>query len=133
MGNIKERQEALQPGSMNAKQAVAKLIEEGKIANDYIAYLGANNTRKSQVLFGTKDEVEMQIGADGVYRIHDNAIGQLGDKLSIPSKYLRDLASGNEWQKKLASTILNEHSTWTHRTRTLVRTVGNEVRGGFIG
>lgn len=38
----------IQTGSMNAQQAVAKLISEGKVANDYIAYLGANNTRKSR-------------------------------------------------------------------------------------
>lgn len=29
----------IQKGSMNAQQAVAKLIAEGKVANDYIAYL----------------------------------------------------------------------------------------------
>ena len=119
----------IQTGSMNAQQAVAKLIEEGKVANDFIAYLGANNTRKSEVLFNASDSVEMKLGDDEVYKIHDNAIGQLGDKFNIPSKYLRELASGNDWQRNLASIILNEHSTWTNRTRTLVRTVGNEVRG----
>lgn len=119
----------IQTGSMNAQQAVAKLIEEGKVANDFIAYLGANNNRKSEVLFNASDSVEMKLGDDGVYKIHDNAIGQLGDKFNIPSKYLRELASGNDWQRNLASTILNEHSTWTNRSRMLVRTVGNEVRG----
>lgn len=119
----------IQTGSMSAQQAVQKLISEGKVANDYIAYLGANNTRVSQVTFMANDAVEMQLGNDGLYRIHDNAIGQLGDKLNVPSKYIRELASGADWQKKLASTILNEHSAWTGRTRTLVRTVGDEVRG----
>lgn len=119
----------IQTGSMSAQQAVQKLISEGKVANDYIAYLGANNTRVSQVTFMANDAVEMRLGNDGVYRIHDNAIGQLGDKLNVPSKYIRELASGADWQKKLASTILNEHSAWTGRTRTLVRTVGDEVRG----
>lgn len=119
----------IQRGSMSAQQAVQQLIQEGKVSNDYIAYLGANNTRKSQVLFNSNEAVEMTLGNDGIYRIHDNAIGQLGEKLNIPSKYLRELAAGDEWQRNLASTILNQHSTWTKRTRTLVRTVGNEVRG----
>lgn len=119
----------IQTGSMSAQQAVQKLISEGKVANDYIAYLGANNTRVSQVTFMANYAVEMRLGNDGVYSIHDNAIGQLGDKLNVPSKYIRELASGADWQKKLASTILNEHSSWTGRTRTLVRTVGDEVRG----
>ena len=127
---IRERiAKRIQTGGMNAQEAVQRLIAEGKVANDYIAYLGANNTRKSQVMFGANEVVEMKLGEDGVYKIHDNAIGQLGEKFNVPSKYLRELASGNEWQRNLASTILNEHSTWTHRTRTLVRTVGDEVRG----
>jgi len=29
--------------------------------------------------------------------------------------YLRELARGNEWQKQLAATVLNEHSSWTER------------------
>lgn len=119
----------IQSGSMNAQQAVEKLISEGKVSNDYIAYLGANNTRKPDVTFKFDDAVEMELGTDGIYTIHDNAIGQLGDKFNVPAKYLRQLASGDEWQKQLATTILNQHSTWTNRTRTLVRTVGNEVRG----
>ena len=120
----------IQTGGMNAQQAVQRLIEEGKVSNDYIAYLGARNTRKLEVLFNANDMfVDMQLGENGIYTIHDNAVGQLGDKLGIPSKYLRELAGGDEWQKGLAATILNEHSMWTKRTRTLVRTVGNEVRG----
>jgi hypothetical protein len=39
------------------------------------------------------------------------------------------LATGDEWGRRLAATLLNEHSGWTDRTRVLVRTVGDEVRG----
>lgn len=89
---IRERvAKRIQTGSMNAKEAVQRLISEGKIANDYIAYLGANNTRKSQVLFDSADAVEMQLDKNGVYTIHDNAIGQLGERLNVPAKYLREL------------------------------------------
>lgn len=127
---IRERiAKRIQTGSMNAQEAVQRLISEGKVANDYIAYLGAANTRKSQVLFDAADAVEMQLDKNGVYTIHDNAIGQLGERLNVPAKYLRELANGDVWQRELAATILNQHSTWTKRTRTLVRTVGNEVRG----
>lgn len=117
---IRERiAKRIQTGGMNAQQAVAKLIEEGKVANDYIAYLGANNTRKSEVLFNAGDAIEMKLGDNGVYTIHDNAIGQLGERFNVPSKYLRELAGGNEWQRNLASTILNEHSTWTTKQEHL--------------
>lgn len=39
----------------------------------------------------------------GQYTLHDNAIGQLADKMGIPSRYLRQLASGDEWQRQLAA------------------------------
>jgi len=49
--------------------------------------------------------------------------------MNVPSQYLRALAHGNEWQRHLAATVLNEHSSWTERQRVLVRSVGTEVRG----
>lgn len=61
--------------------------------------------------------------------MHDNAVNQIAEKMNIPAKYLRGLASGDEWQRHLCATILNEHSGWTQRTRVLIRAVGDEVRG----
>lgn len=66
---------------------------------------------------------------DGQFTLHDNAIGQLADRMGIPQRYLRGLASGEPWAKQLAATLLNEHSGWTQRSRVLVRTVGTQVRG----
>ena len=116
----------IQTGGMNAQQAVQRLIEEGKVANDYIAYLGANNSRQSEIVFDANPVLDMQLGDNGYYTIHDNAVGQLGERFGVPTKYLRELAAGSEWEKGLAATILNEHSKWTKRTRALVRTVGTD-------
>jgi hypothetical protein len=63
------------------------------------------------------------------FSLHENAVGQLAEKMAVPSQYLRALAHGNEWQRHLAATVLNEHSSWTERQRVLVRSVGSEVRG----
>lgn len=63
------------------------------------------------------------------YSLHPHAVVQLPEKMNIPSKYLRQLSEGTEWQRQPATQILNEHSGWTERTRVLVRTVGNQVRG----
>ena len=65
---------------------------------------------------------------DGVFSLHDNAIGQLADRMAIPQRYLRNLAGGEPWARQLAATVLNEHSGWTERSRVLVRTVGRRVK-----
>lgn len=123
----------IQVGQMSATEAIGKLIEEGKVSRDYIAYLGANNTRLSDVKFEANGHVEMLLPEKGnqpaVYQIHDNAIGQLGEKFKVPTRYIKELAAGDEWQRQLAAKILNDHSSWSTKTRTLVRVVGNEVRG----
>ena len=49
--------------------------------------------------------------------------------MGVPQRYLRQLAQGATWAKSLAAEILNEHSGWTERSRVLVRTVGEQVRG----
>ena len=46
-----------------------------------------------------------------------------------PQRYLRSLASGEPWAVALAAHLLNQHSDWTQRSRVLVRTVGQQVRG----
>lgn len=49
--------------------------------------------------------------------------------MNVPSRYLRELAGGTSWKRALAARILNEHSSWSDRSRVLVRAVGDEVRG----
>ena len=108
-----------------------RLVNEGKIAQDYIAPIGVELRRNDHspiITFSGNGHVLMNMQS-GQYTLHDNAIGQLADKMGIPSRYLRQLASGDEWQRQLAATVLNEHSGWTQRTRVLIRTVGQQVRG----
>lgn len=108
-----------------------RLINEGKIAQDYIAPLGVELKRNdhSPVITFNGDEGLIMNMPDGRFTLHANAIGQLADRMGIPQKYLKTLAGGAEWQIALAATMLNEHSGWTERSRVLVRTVGTQVRG----
>lgn len=120
--------EGKQPG-VNA--AITRLLEEGRIAQDFIAPIGANlkkNDRRPIISFSADAYVRMSM-PEGNFNLHGNAISQISEKMGIPAKYLRELAMGDEWQKQLCATILNEHSGWTQRTRVLVRAVGMEVRG----
>ena len=110
---------------------ITRLLEEGKIAQDYIAPIGVsrrNGEQRPVVSFKAAGRVQLSM-PEGDFSLHANAIGQVSEKMGIPAKYLRELSAGAAWQKQLCATILNEHSGWMERTRVLVRAVGTEVRG----
>jgi len=118
--------------AVGVQATMERLINEGKIAQDYIAPIGVNlkvNDHSPVITFdGGGDHLAMNM-PDGVFSLHDNAIGQLAERMGVPKRYLKDLASGEPWARLLAATVLNEHSGWTQRSRVLVRTVGTQVRG----
>lgn len=117
--------------AVGVRETMDRLISEGKIAQDYIAPIGVNlkvNDHSPVITFSANGFLRMDM-PDGQFTLHDNAIGQLADRMGIPQRYLRGLASGEPWAKQLAATLLNEHSGWTQRSRVLVRTVGTQVRG----
>lgn len=112
-------------------ETIARLLDEGKIAQDFIAPIGVNLRGKEKqpvISFRALDRVQMTM-PEGNFSLHGNAISQISEKMGVPAKYLRELSGGDVWQKQLCATILNEHSGWTARTRVLIRAVGMEVRG----
>jgi hypothetical protein len=117
--------------SVGVQATMERLVNEGKLAQDYIAPIGVNLKAEDHspvITFSGSDSLQLNM-PDGQFSIHDNAIGQLADRMGIPQRYLRSLAGGEPWAKQLAATVLNEHSDWTQRSRVLVRTVGQQVRG----
>ncbi len=118
--------------AVGVQATMERLVNEGRIAQDYIAPLGVNLKHQGErpviTFAGDKDAVEMNM-PDGTFSLHTNAVGQLADRMGIPSRYLKTLAAGEPWQMMLAAEILNQHSDWTQRNRVLVRTVGSQVRG----
>ena len=119
---------------------IQRLIEEGKISRDFIAPIGVNLKKagdKPLMTFTANGAVNMEFteNDEGVFtfhhfNLHDNAVGQLAERMGIPQRYLRNLAGGKEdWQRALAAHLLNTHSEWTQRSRVLVRAVGEQVRG----
>lgn len=118
--------------AVGVQATMERLVNEGKIAQDYIAPIGVNlklNDHSPVITFdGRGNSLSMSM-PDGEFTLHDNAIGQLADRMAIPQRYLRNLAGGEPCARQLAATVLNEHSGWTERSRVLVRTVGQQVRG----
>ena len=117
--------------AVGVQETMSRLIEEGKIAQDYIAPIGVNLKAQEHspvITFSGESRLMMNM-PDGQFSLHDNAIAQLADRMGIPQRYLRNLASGEPWAIMLAAHVLNQHSDWTQRSRVLVRTVGHQVRG----
>lgn len=117
--------------AVGVQETMERLVNEGKIAQDYIAPLGVNlkhDGERPVITFAGEDGLMMNM-PDGTFTLHANAVGQLADRMGIPSRYLKTLAGGAGWQMMLAAEILNQHSDWTQRSRVLVRTVGRQVRG----
>lgn len=117
--------------AVGVQATMERLVHEGRIAQDFIAPLGVNLKAQQHdpVITFSGDSRLMLNMPDGQFSIHDNAIGQLADRMGVPQRYLKGLASGDEWARQLAAHLLNEHSNWTQRSRVLVRTVGAQVRG----
>lgn len=117
--------------AVGVQATMERLINEGKMAQDYIAPIGVNLKAQEHapVITFTGDNALMMNMPDGQFTMHDNAIGQMADRMGIPQRYLRGLASGEPWAIALAAYLLNQHSDWTQRSRVLVRTVGTQVRG----
>lgn len=118
--------------AVGVQATMERLVNEGKIAQDFIAPIGVNlkmNDHSPVITFDGNGARLAMMMPDGEFSLHDNAIGQLADRMAIPQRYLRTLAAGEPWARQLAATVLNEHSGWTQRSRVLVRTVGTQVRG----
>ncbi len=116
--------------AVGVQATMERLVNEGKMAQDFIAPLGVNLRAKQQdpvITFNANGHINMLM-PDGEFSLHDNAVGQLAERFGVPSRYLRTLAAGEQWQRDLATNILNEHSGWTQRSRVLVRAVGTQVR-----
>jgi hypothetical protein len=113
------------------RETLQRLISEGQIAQDYIAPVGMqlrSNEHAPVIRFSSNGELTMNMN-NSLFTLHDNAVSQIAEKMNVPPQYLRTLANGEEWQKQLAATVLNEHSGWSRRQRVLIRSVGTQVRG----
>jgi len=121
-------------GSNNAMAAIQRLVDEGKVAQDYIAPIGVEHRQKGETPIMVFDAHEMEDRLlmhipTGRYTISKLALTQLAAKMNIPSGYLWNLSQGDEEHKALVAKTLNDHLLWTPKERALIRTVGTEVRG----
>ena len=118
----------LRSAERNVKPVLDKIEYENNNSHDFMAPLGNLNVMK----FNSNGSLKLEtVTSEGLqsFNLHEHAIGQAGEKLGIPTGYIKKLSRGSKWERDLASNILNEHSAYTDRKKVLVRAVGNEVRG----
>jgi hypothetical protein len=108
-------------------EAIAQIEKTGSMLDDYVVPV-------SSLLYFKQDE-KVRVGfpqpnvVPTAFGLHDHAVGQVADKLSIPPAYLKGLVIGKDWQKDLSIEIMQRSALNVSRERVLVRTVENEVRG----
>lgn len=114
-------------GAENAELAYQRLIKESGISEDLIVPVGQEGFRGMG--FTANGSVKAEIKGSE-YHLHDNAIGQLGERFGVPAGYLKNLANSHgQWGRDLCAHILSEQTANSGRQRVLVRSVGEEIRG----
>ena len=98
---INKVQKMIEGKQQGVMATITRLLEEGKIAQDFIAPIGVNlrnEDRHPVITFQAEEQVQMNM-PEGNFNLHGNAISQISEKMGIPAKYLRELSAGDAWQK----------------------------------
>lgn len=116
-----------------AIEQIAKIRRDADNLEDFVAPIGKKSHLQSPISFSSNGTVKAEIQIAGEiekYGIHNHAVGQFGEKLGIPTRYLRDLAASPEqWARDLAAHSLNESAVNSGRSRLLIRSIEGEIRG----
>lgn len=106
----------------NAQQAFSNMEATYNALKDFIVSGSMLHFKKDgNTLLGDLGSVQ--------FSIHRNALNQFTAQNNIPLQYLTRLLSSEDWGGELAVEILNRHSDNSKRERTLLRAVGNDLRG----
>lgn len=129
MKDVLERKlsEYIERSKNNALPIVAEIMNTANDTQDYIWNIKGNGGNQYFINEGGK--LVANIGATPPMSLHKHSLGQIAERMSIPSGYLRTLAENNVWGVDLATNILNEHLRHSDRQRLLVREVKGEIRG----
>ena len=91
---INKVQKMIEGKQQSVMGTINRLLEEGKIAQDFIAPIGVNlrnEDRHPVITFQADEQVQMNM-PEGNFNLHGNAISQISEKMNIPAKYLRELS-----------------------------------------
>lgn len=124
---IEKLNRKLKNGQENAQTAITRLMDEGKIARDFLPTFGHVAKKRKDVYFTSFGDIEMKIGEKSFY-FGDYVTEQIGLRIGVPPTFLKNLKNTDKWGRDLAVKIMNEHLEHIPKKKVLVRTVGNNVR-----
>lgn len=124
-------QQALERGQGTATDVWARLQEQGRMMQDFLVPFGrggkgyaVNAPDTARVMLGLNDAT----GNEQLKGFHPNGLSQLAARLDIPGSYLREIATGQPWEREAAADLLNKYAANADPQTFLVRCVGDEAR-----
>lgn len=132
--------EASQSKSEAAIKLRAKLeaqIEEGRASAAAVLERIQNEVPQDVVVSTDKlgfvaegQQVIMHTGShETAHRVHENALGQIAERASIPGAFARSLLTRGDWGARLLADNLSTIFNRQDPTRALVRSVNGQARG----
>lgn len=117
---INKVQKMIEGKQQGVMATITRLLEEGKIAQDFIAPIGVNlrnEDRHPVITFQAEEQVQMNM-PEGNFNLHGNAISQISEKMGIPAKYLRELSAGDACRNSCAQPFSTNIRDGRAHTRT---------------
>jgi hypothetical protein len=79
----------LSTAGSRGENVLKSIVETGRMMNDFTASLGANG----HIEFTGNGSVHASVANTKRYRLHNNAVSQLAERLGVPGAYAREMAA----------------------------------------
>jgi len=116
----------IESSRVEVQRKLQSIEQFGNSLVDFTAPIGIGHDKIS---FTSNGSVKMAIG-ETEYRLHNNALVQMAEKLGIPTRFAKQLGlSGEDWMIKLLSSNFNKFAEHYDPKTLLFREADGEIRG----
>tara|TARA_A100000172_G_C3044260_1_gene111822 strand:+ start:6588 stop:7658 length:1071 start_codon:yes stop_codon:yes gene_type:complete len=120
---LQEKLDGLLNNNQHIMDVVEKIDHDVNKMEDAIVPFGP----MSKMRFYSNGEFNVMMGGEK-YELHSNALNQLSYQFGIPASYSKKLMQ-TKWGRDLLQDVFTQHNDNSSRTKMLVRSVDNEIRG----
>lgn len=122
---MQSKLEKLLNNNLSTEQALTKIQRDSDLLDDRLIQPSALIT-SGQKIFRGGDQFTMNLEGEE-FTFHNNAIGQLSERMGVPTKYAKTLVQ-KDWGRDLLSNIFQEHGQ-RKTDKMLFRSIDNQFRG----
>jgi hypothetical protein len=124
---------AIETGGTHAYEAWERMKEQGRMMEDWLVPLNKGGRvwfHRPDVDGAHVNMIATEASGHELFAkpMHRNAVEQLGGRLNIPGVWLRNVVHGLDWERGMATSMLNEYAHHATETNALIRSVGGEIR-----